>query len=47
MHGYETARQIVERERPSVQALAEELLDVESVDGDRLKQILAQHSIGA
>ena len=41
MHGYETARQVVERQRVAVQALAEELLDVESVDGDRLKQILA------
>jgi cell division protease FtsH len=47
MHGYETARQIVERQRPSVQALAEELLDVESVDSDRLKEILTQHRIGA
>jgi len=27
----------------SVQALAVELLDVESVDADQLKQILAQH----
>ena len=43
MHGCETARSIVERERASVQALAVELLDVESVDADQLKQILAQH----
>jgi ATP-dependent Zn protease len=42
MHGYETARQIIERERGAVRALALELLDVESVDGDRLKQIIAQ-----
>ena len=38
MRGYETARQIVERQRAAVEALAEELLDVESVDADRLKQ---------
>jgi cell division protease FtsH len=45
MRGYETARQIVERQRPAVKALAEELLDVESVDADRLRQIVAQHVI--
>jgi len=43
MRGCETARQIVERDRGAVRALAQELLDVESVDADRLKQILAQH----
>ena len=43
MRGYETARQIIERERGAVRALALELLDVESVDGDRLKQIIAQN----
>jgi cell division protease FtsH len=42
MHGYETARQIIERERGSVRALSLELLEVESVDGDRLKQILVE-----
>ena len=43
MRGYETSRQIIERQRGAVRALAEELLDVESVDADRVKQILAQH----
>ena len=43
MRGYETARQIVERQRVAVKVLAEELLEVESVDSDRLKQILAHH----
>jgi cell division protease FtsH len=43
MRGCETARGIVERERAAVRALAIELLDVESVDADRMKQILAQH----
>ena len=43
MHGYETARQIIERERPAVRALALELLEVESVDGERMKQIIAQN----
>jgi cell division protease FtsH len=41
MRGYETARQLIERQREAVKALAEELLEVESVDADRLKQILA------
>src|SRR5207253_3201091 len=41
MRGCETAREILERERGAVRALAIELLDEESVDTDRLKQILA------
>jgi cell division protease FtsH len=41
MRGYETSRQIIERQRGAVEALAKELLEVESVDADRLKQILA------
>jgi cell division protease FtsH len=41
MRGYETARQIIERQRGAVRALAEELLEMESVDADRLRQILA------
>ena len=45
MRGCETARRIVERDRDAVRALAQELLDVESVDADRLKQILAQHAL--
>ena len=47
MRGYETARQIVERQRVAVKVLAEELLEVESVDADRLKQIVAQHVVPA
>jgi cell division protease FtsH len=47
MRGYETARQIVERQRATVRALAVELLDVESVDAERLKQILAEHVVPA
>ena len=46
MHGYETARQIIERERPAVRALALELLEVESVDAERMKQIIAQNTAG-
>ena len=41
MRGYETARQIIERQRAAVKALAEELLEEESVDADRLREILA------
>jgi cell division protease FtsH len=44
MHGYHTAQHIVEHQRDTVAALATELLEVESVDGDRLKQILAKHA---
>jgi len=47
MRGYETARQIVEHQRPAVKALAEELLEVESVDADRLKQLVAGHVVPA
>jgi cell division protease FtsH len=47
MRGYETARQIVERQRPAVKVLAEELLEVESVDADRLRQIVAEHVVPA
>ena len=47
MRGYETARQIIERQRAAVTALAEELLEVESVDADRLKDILAGSVIPA
>ena len=43
MRGYETARQIVEHQRAAVKALSEELLEVESVDADRLREILATH----
>jgi cell division protease FtsH len=41
MHGYETARQIIEGQRPAVVALATELLELESVDAPRLKELLA------
>ena len=47
MRGYETVRQIVERQRTAVKVLAQELLEIESVDSDRLKQIVAQHVVPA
>jgi cell division protease FtsH len=47
MRGYETARQIIERQRAAVKALAEELLEVESVDADRLRQILGASVVAA
>jgi len=40
MRGYETARQIIEEQRGAVKIVAEELLDVESIDADRLKELL-------
>ncbi len=42
MQGYETARRVIEEQRHAVKALALELLDVESVDAARLRQILAE-----
>jgi cell division protease FtsH len=44
MSGYETARQIVERNRNSVRAMAEQLLTVESLDADGIKAVIAAHS---
>ncbi|MGE0451481.1 MAG: ATP-dependent zinc metalloprotease FtsH [Vicinamibacterales bacterium] len=41
MRGYETARQIVAKNRASVRAMAEELLVVESLDSDRIKGLIA------
>ena len=41
MRGYETARQVIERQRAAVKSLAEELLQEESVDADRLRALLA------
>jgi cell division protease FtsH len=41
MRGYETARQIIDREKDAVKVVADELLDVESIDADRLKELLA------
>ncbi len=40
MRGYETARQLVARNRSSVRAMAEELLVVESLDADAVKAIM-------
>src|ERR1044072_8636521 len=45
MRGYETRRQIIERQRGAVRALALELLEVESVDADRLKQLMAERVV--
>jgi cell division protease FtsH len=41
MRGYETARQIVAKNRNAVRAMAEELLVVESLDADGIKAIIA------
>jgi len=40
MHGYETARQIVAKRPEAVKAMAEELLQVESLDADGIKAIM-------
>jgi cell division protease FtsH len=41
MRGYETARQLIAKNRPAVRAMAEELLVVESLDADGIKAIMA------
>ena len=41
MKGYETARQIVAKNRGAVRAMAEELLVVESLDADGIKAVIA------
>jgi cell division protease FtsH len=41
MTGYETARQLVGRNRAAVKAMAEELLQVESLDADAIKAVIA------
>ena len=40
MRGYETARQLLQHYRPAMKAVAEQLLEVESLDGDEFKEIL-------
>jgi cell division protease FtsH len=40
--GYETARTLIDRNRASVKALAEALLDQESLEADELKDLLAR-----
>jgi ATP-dependent Zn protease len=44
MCGYETARQIVARYRQAVEALALELLAVESLDADGIKSVIAANA---
>ena len=40
MRGYETARQIVAKNRNAVRAMAEELLVVESLDAEGIKRVI-------
>jgi len=42
MSGYETARQIIAKNRAAVRALAEELLVVESLDANGIKEVIAR-----
>jgi cell division protease FtsH len=44
MRGYETARQVVAKNRSAVRAMAEELLVVESLDADGIRAIMASSS---
>jgi ATP-dependent Zn protease len=43
MRGYETARQILQDYRPAMKAIAAELLEVESLDGDEFKALVERH----
>jgi cell division protease FtsH len=47
MRGYETARQLIASHRASVRRMAEELLEVESLDADGIKAIIAETAIPA
>jgi cell division protease FtsH len=44
MAGYETARQIIAKQRDSVRAMAEQLLEVESLDADGIKAVIAANA---
>jgi cell division protease FtsH len=44
MAGYETARQIIAKQRSSVRAMAEELLAVESLDADGIRAVIAANA---
>ena len=44
MRAYETARQIVAKNRAAVRAMAEELLVVESLDADGIRAVMASAS---
>ncbi len=44
MRGYETARQILQQRRPAMKAIAEQLLDIESLDGDEFKAIVERYA---
>jgi cell division protease FtsH len=45
MDGYQSARALLEHHREAVRALAEELLQTESLDADEIRRILAQHGV--
>jgi cell division protease FtsH len=47
MRGYETARQVIAKNRASVRAMAEELLLVESLDADGIRSIMASSAAPA
>jgi cell division protease FtsH len=47
MKGYETARQLLSRNRAAVLALADELLQAESVDADGVKAIIDGRQLAA
>jgi cell division protease FtsH len=47
MRGYETARQLVSKNRVAVRAMAEELLVVESLDADGIRAVMAASASAA
>jgi cell division protease FtsH len=42
MSGYDQAKQIIEKNRHAVELMAKELLEVESLEADELKALLAR-----
>jgi ATP-dependent Zn protease len=47
MRGYETARQVIAKNRGAVRAMAEELLVVESLDADGIKAVMSSAATAA
>jgi cell division protease FtsH len=45
MDGYETARQILQQWRPAMEEIAQQLLTVESLDGDEFKEVVARYAL--
>jgi ATP-dependent Zn protease len=45
MEAYQLARELLERNREAVRGLAEELLQVESLDAEEIRAVLSRHGV--